>query len=511
MRHAPLSTFAIGCVLAVPAAAVEFVPGWETGGAWESNAGRVEGEEESGFSLRGGPELRLRRPRGDVTFDVRYAPRYDYEFALQEAGGFDHFVSGDLDWVVTPVTTLSLGQDLSYTTSLLFLPPDAGVTEGGVETSREHVLRSITTLRATRSLSPVSRIEAIGTGQLFEYEEEGQADGRSFSGALQWLRTLSPRTSVGFGSSVTRQDFDKTQLTDEGRGTTFYQGYGILSYSIDDKTSLNLQGGPAWTSPDEIGASTVPARDLGVIGSFVQRPDGGVVFAPVLVRASSCPPAGDNRFILFPQSPSPCAPLTVGGQAILPFTVVGGNPQVQVPFVRTEEVEGSLTAFGRVALSRRWRLVTGTLSYQRTASAAGGFGTSTNLDTLSAALAWRPNEDWTVSTTSSWNRQLSSSEVPVLELLVEPAPVAVRGLGIVQDAARVVEARTRDTSDSAIETQSYRLDLRVNRRIDEHLSIVGGATYWWQKDAGDLQIEETRSDLRFELGLSWVWDPVRVF
>ena len=192
---------------------------------------------------------------------------------------------------------------------------------------------------------------------------------------------------------------------------------------------------------------------------------------------------------------------------------------------------GSLTVFGRISLDRRWRTLVGTLAYQRSASASGGFGTSTNLDTVSAQLVWRPKEYWTVSSIAVWEQQVSTSEVPVPEFVLEPATAFVevarfQGQEIgrvvdscavigpscraVPDAGQVVALRTRELTDNAIDTQTYRLNLQVKRRIDRHLALVASTTWRRQRAQGDFQQDQSNDELRFELGMIWTWDPIRV-
>jgi hypothetical protein len=516
MRRRALALLVLACAAAEPAAAaLVFTPGWEGGVAWDSNVQGASGDDESGFSLRSGPELHLERPEGDFTFDLRYGPRYSYEFNVDGASGFDHFATGRGEWRVTPLTTLSLGQDLAVTRSLLNIPQDPGsptdLSQGGVEVGNEQALRSATTFVATRRLSPVLELQAVGSGSIYEYENEQQADGRSFSGSLQMMRAISRRLGLGMGTSVTRQTFDRTAVTAEGRGTTFYQGYGILSYDFDRNTVLSVQAGPAWTAPDEIEPGAVQTRTYGTL-SFNQQ--------PYLVAASTCPARADGTFALSSQ----CAPASYfrpGNPTPQPIMFLqSSNPLTSVGVLDSSGVTGSITGFGRVSLTRHWEEVTGILSFQRTASASGGFGTSTNLDVLSAQLTWQPDDRWTVSTTASWDHQTSSSEVAIPELALEPTMVYVDALGnlvdasqafyVVPDAGLVKGLGSSELTDSAIDTRSYRFDVRVTREISRHLSVFGTGTAWQQVASGELEDDSTSNDLRFELGLSWTWDPIQV-
>ena len=511
-----LSSFVLGCALAIPAAGVEFVPGWDARMVWDSNVLGGGSNSESGFAVRGGPDLHLRRPLGDLTFDLRYQPRYQYYFVdVSGANSLDHFGSARVDWQATPLTLLSLNSDFAVARNLSLLAADPTLAQGDFEVTDQKVFRSSNTLLATRQLSPRLQLQAIGTGAIYEYEEDTEADGRSFSGVLQLLRALSPRTRTGFGGSITRQNFDKTPLTAEGRGTTFYQGFGIFTHQLGPRTSFNLQAGPAWAVPDQFGGAPQQVPRFGTVEA--QR---GIFLGRALVAASTCPSLGDGTFALSDSCQgNPLSPLIQQNQA------------AQVELVDREDVNGSLTMFGRVSLDRHWRTFTASLSYQRSASAAGGFGTSTNLDTVSAQVVWRPKEYWTVSSFASWEHQVSTSEVPVPELVLEPATAFVEvvrfqgqeigrvvdscavigpGCRAVPDAGQAVALRTRELTDSAIDTQTYRLNLQAKRRIDRHLALVASTSWRRQRAQGDFQQDQSNDELRFELGMIWNWDPIHL-
>src|SRR4030095_16694695 len=107
-----------------PAGAVELIVGWDLDGVWDSNVLRQnEGDEDADQSLRTGPDITVRDPRGDLTYEMKTQVRYENFARLDTLDNdkltdFDYFASGNGSWQATDRTTLSVSESYTRTNSL---------------------------------------------------------------------------------------------------------------------------------------------------------------------------------------------------------------------------------------------------------------------------------------------------------------------------------------------------------------------------------------------------------
>src|SRR4030095_6917609 len=94
-RH--VATLGLVLAAALPARSAEFVPGWDVDLVYDSNVLRqVKGEEEGDGSGLTGPDLEVRTPLGDLTYDFKTQIRYE-NFGRLDA--FDTNSPSDFDYL----------------------------------------------------------------------------------------------------------------------------------------------------------------------------------------------------------------------------------------------------------------------------------------------------------------------------------------------------------------------------------------------------------------------------
>lgn len=144
------------------------------------------------------------------------------------------------------------------------------------------------------------------------------------------------------------------------------------------------------------------------------------------------------------------------------------------------------------------------LSYTRRASVASGTGAATNLDIVALVGTWIPDRRWRFTLRTSWDRQTSAyDQLQFLGFFVLPGFPAPQPL-------------FRSVSD-AVDLTAYRVDLRAVHRLTRRLELVALVSWWRQDSQGGFDLEqgalvpspdETRDNLRFEIGFRWNFDPI---
>jgi hypothetical protein len=544
MRRHLLVALALLPALARPAAAAEFVPGWSTDIGWDSNVFRTPDEQdlvirtldsearpilvpgpekESDFSLRAGPDVKLRQPKGDLTYDLNYRLGYEHHFNVSDVDDFEHFLTAHGNWQATRTTSVSLSENFASTSGVaaiidfadplpdLQIDPTVNVTG-----QLQRVTTNDATATITQRLAPRWNLQGSFSGSLFDYEQETAADSRAFVGSTQVTYSLSPRTLVGIGAAVQRQTFDP------GRNTDFYQGFGVFNHSLSPTWTFSIRMGPAWSAPEAVsgGEGSVNILAPAVFPGALR---------PIPVDVSTCPrnSSGEPVVPLLPQSERDLCRAALG---------VSTLRVASVPF-ESEEAEGSLTYFGRVSMDKSWRNWTASVAYDRRASTSSGIGTSTTVDSLSLRVAWTPSRQWNVNFTASASRQSLTSEVLQQNLVLGNCfvivflggnairvPVSCDTPNALGDPLRIEPG---DKISDPADVTTYRIQLGGERRFGRNLSVRASASYWTQESgAGQVRFvsgaatgevsetslfldqERSRHAFRINVGFTWTFDPI---
>jgi hypothetical protein len=510
MRGQVLVALALLHGAVMPAGAAEFIPGWKSEVLWNSNVLSTGTDAESDFSFTNGPSLRVREQKGEFTYDAEYRLAYEAYTRLNGINEFDQFFSGTGGWRATANTSFFASNDFAYTSNLnaIFQQSGTGVNEVSViSPTRERI--TVNTARAgmTHRFGPLWQLSVTGSNDYYDYSDSLQSDSLSTSGTLQLTRSVTPRLLVGGGARIQRQEFGEVADI-SGRGTTFYQGFGVVQYQISPTLSLVGQGGPAYAVPDQPSAVSVQqaAAYVPVVPSTcaARQADGTPIYRP----KSRDPFGGCSQSVYFRANGQPVA--------FVPAT----GATVEVPFVGEQQsLDPSLTYFGSLSLEKDWRRWHASVSYQRSASSASGIGTSTNLDLFSGEVTWRPTPHWDVTLSGSYSTQtaISTGRIPqnALATSVKSDRFVITNpngsTSIVDGVALVgipINASLGANADNAYDVSSYLLEMRAERRISRRLILDGSVSWFQQKNAGAAILASNETVYRVVFGFTWNFDPI---
>ena len=496
MPRYALVMLALLAVAVFPAGAAELIPSWDVNGVWSSNVFTSSTNEESDFSVRTGPTLRLREAQGDLTYDLNYQARYEAYARIKGLNGIDsvdQYLSAHGAWLVTPNTTIQASDNFAYTTDINTLFNDTGLTSTLV-LERQRITTNNAHASLTQRLGPLWNLTASVGNQLVDYQSPQQSNTTATTGTLQLTRGFTPRLVAGVGAQYQRQEFAAVGQV-PSRGTTLYQGFGVLNYSISPTWKLSVQAGPAFAQPD---SSTV---------SDVSLP------SYLAVDPSTCPKRADGTpvFIQFPQSAADFCSQAVyrDAQGRVVGALAPATTRSDVPFVGAQSVGSSLNYFGEISITKEWRLWQATLNYSRSASNSGGLNGSTVLDQFSGTVTWTPSPLWNLGFNAIYSTQAALNKVPQREVALLPGQDVqlVGGVPALAIFGIPFEVDTGKSLSNTIDLTTIYFTLTGSRRISRRLSINGAASFWQQELGGALQKAQTQA-IQVGIGFTWNFEPI---
>jgi hypothetical protein len=521
MRQIVPSSLAVVLALAVPARAAEFLPGWTTEGVWDSNVFRSLDEDQFGrkipkeddFSVRAGPDLRVREQQGDLTYDLGYRLRYEEFARLDGISSFDHFANASAEWAVTDRTSIFASDDFGYSNSLAGLFQILGAQANPIVRGvRQRITTNSASGGVRHRIGPLWELTLSGENDFYDYGDASGQQSVATIGTMQLTRGVTPRLVLGFGGTAQRNE-ESTDLGTSDTGSTFLQVFGIANYQISRTWRLAVSAGPALSMPDAQNPGSLS------LGSYLQ------------VDPASCPVRGDGVPFVpfgqlqgFPVKGPRCNPLIFGTNPPGSFALPVASPtDSDVPFVGDTGVQDSLTYFARIQLDKQWRNWRILGSYSRSATNASGLGTSTLLDTLHSEITWTPSTRWSVSLNSTMLMQSAISEVRAQQVALRQENRLV-SLCVTQDpnkspitcsqtVVQVVpvaipfEVSSGDKIDNPIDIRTYRVELRGERRFTKNLSASASAVWYQQTNSGEF-VDNKRTEWRAVLGVTWKFDPI---
>jgi hypothetical protein len=497
MPRLALVIAAVLLVVVVPADAAEFLPSWDLQGVWSSNVFLVPSDEQSDFSVRTGPKLRVREAQGDFTYDAYY--QFSYEAyarieGLNDIEDADQYFSGRGSWRATPTTTITASDSFAYTTTLDRLFDDAGLVST-VTFGRERITSNTAEASLVKDLNPRWQLTASVGNRLLGYQNDNQSDTTSTNGTLQITHALTPRLIVGGGAQYQRQEFSEVDEI-PSRGTTVYQGFGVMNYQISPTFRLSARAGPAFVQPDSISVDDVS------LPSF---------FA---VDPSTCPKRADGTPVIlqFPQSTADlCSPAVYrslfNGDAVA--LVAPSTERTDVPFIGDQNADSSLNYFGTISITKDWRQWRALLEYSRSASNSSGLSGSTVLDQFTGSVVWTPSQLWRISFDAIYSTQSALNETRQREiaLLTDDDFRFINGVPALGVFGVPFEVDTGESITSEVSLTTTYFTLAASRRISRRLTLNGAATYWEQQSGGLLEDSRVR-DVQFSLGFTWNFEPI---
>ena len=496
MRRHVLAMLALLPVVALPAAAAEFMPSWDANGVWDSNVFQSPSNEESDFSVRTGPTLRLREAQGDLTYDLNYQARYEAYARLNGINGIDgvdQYLYARGAWAVTPNTTIEASNNFAYATNINSLFQDNGLVST-VVLGRQRITTNDAEASLTQRLGPLWQLTASVGNSLVDYQDARQSNTNATTGTLQLTRGFTPRLVAGAGAQYQRQEFAAVGQT-PSRGTTLYQAFGVLNYSISPTWRLSARAGPAFVQPDSIAVGDVSLPSYLAVDprTCPTRADGTPVFIPFAQSAAD----------LCSQSLFRTAQGRVVG-ALAPSATFS-----DVPFVGEQNVGSSLNYFGTLSIAKDWRLWRASLAYSRSASNSSGLNGSTVLDQFSGTVTWTPSQLWRLTFNAIYSTQAALNQLPQSEVALRSGQTVQLVGGVPAQAIFGIpfEVDTGKSLTNAVDLTTVYFTLGGSRSISRRLSINAGASYWQQQTGGALQ--KTRSQtVQGSIGFTWNFDPI---
>ena len=505
MRRLALAMVAVLQVVGIgrSANAAEFLSSFDAEGVWSSNVFNSADDEQSDVSFRGTPKLRVREAQGDLTYDAYY--QFSYEAyadieGLNDIEDADQFFNGNASWRATPTTTIKASDYFAYTTSFSSAFDINTALVSTVQFGRERVTTNNFEASVIKDLGPRWQLTGTAMNRLYNYQDRNQSDTNATIGTLQLTRALTRRLLVGGGGQFQRLEFSEVDDVPE-RGTTVYQAFGVVNYSISPTLRLSARAGPAFVQPDDLAqVDELPVREFYAVdpATCPKRADG----TPVILQfpqssADQCSPAVYQRGGV---------PVLVNGREV---AVGGTNATFNVPFVGDQSSESSLNYFGTISISKDWRQWNATLEYSRSASNSSGLSGSTILDQFTGTVVWTPSRLWRIGFDAIYSTQSALNATRQREIALNPEDVlAVVGGQLAFSTVGVpFEVATGDSITNEVDLTTIYFMLSASRRISRRLSLIGTATYWQQQTGGLLEDERVR-EIQFSLGFTWNFEPI---
>ena len=450
--------------------------------------------------FRTGLDAGLRRTRRDVTYELRYSPRFEQFVDNSAISDWDHNGLATLGWRVGPRTTLAFRDHFFLTNSL----NRAAVLDEGpeldtgpssdLEVDRQQIIQNASSLSVNHLLTP--RLE--GTGRLdysiFRSDQEGSFDSQTTSGIGQLLYALNANNRVGGGTGVTLQSFDDTP-TQDGSDTLFYRVFGSWVHAFDPSMTLRVNAGPTWIDADQSGRLRQSA--LVVRFPFRDTEGGGLR----LIDASTCP-TDDGVPVLAPE----CGLFSTQISGADAF-VIRRTGTIVFRDDEGAEFGQRMTLFAEIEFVKRWDKWRTVLRYLRTDSTSSGVGQSTVLDVLTAQLIWTPDRYWSLFLVGQYSNRQSATEQVANAVGLANTPLTLLD-GTIVPAAVSTSLRSA-ASDNFIDVQQLRFELRAERRVWERGTLFARALYLQQESGGTQQVSSF-DNFRVLFGFRWRFDSIHI-
>jgi hypothetical protein len=523
MRRPLLATLAL-MTLAWPARGADVIFGVEGATRYNSNVFMTTDAEDD-VSFKGGPSIRLREDRGDLTYNVFYRPQYEAFLDLNEANAWEHLFDSDLSWRLSPTTTLSLAEQFFYAPVASLRDEqvvDATLPDFGQVTQvfgRELTRFNTASLQLSHYFS-ARWLGLLTVSNNYYRPDEPDPDTLTTTGQLVTKYVLRPQDRIGAGVGVTNQQFGITNDTPR-TVTNFYQVFLTLDHDFSPTWTLTLQGGPTMQDPIRRDPQTLEVARF----PFFLDANG----TARVLQLTSCQPVEAGLYR------PPCSgsfqafgvESFFGGLATaeltgLPSDALTQRSDVEVRTSQDDELEdSSITYFADVKLEKRWDTVTASVRYDRNAATSSSVGRTTIADTVMGVVDWRPTRLWRVSVSGVWNRQTSdiarTRGVPTQLFGGFPVTLtATNNLTLTTTTVGTEAAESRALFLTSVKdtyvSDRYTASLAASRYLTKRLSAFGRSIYSYQRT----KFEESGGSatsydaFRIELGLRYEFDPIQL-
>lgn len=434
------------------------------------------------------PSLRVRENREKLNYDFWYGPQYNAYFKTDGINGWNHYLNGNLNYVITPRDSVSLTSSarlerfISTDQELAPTAPDL-VAPGLGDVGRYRV-----GLDYTRSIS--QRLSSVvgGAYEQWTYSNPFNSPNISGQGHVDANYVLHPRLSIGGNLQGTYRAFEEVGPSPAANSTIIATN-ALFTWQALQTFTVSASGGPAWLrrrqdDPEDRLVSRYSFR-------FDQF---GQAYAAPWARGGD-PPGANCPLIGSLQLLTGCdvdTDPTTGDLA----TGLGASVIEQVPrgFVPGEDTTSqdsdSVTFFAMLSLEKAWGPRWSTnLKYERNQDASGGLSSTRISDTVTAIVRHSPTELLKLSASAAFsNRFADSNQTLGLALARADSGGNTTDNGdLLAEAGDLVVVRF----NQRIETKQLYMNVSAAQKLTEHLSIRGQFTYLDQWT--DSRLDQTAS------------------
>lgn len=504
------------------ASAEEVVLGMIGSVRWDTDAYQDSGRRVNAWRGGIGPRVRLRRLDPAFNYSARYQAQYERSLDQQARDTWEHLGQLSGTWNISPRTRLDFRDNfISQERPVFFASTaDPGDLPGAedVDDELQRTTRNVAVATLTHRLDRRWALVSSFSHSLVEVSTDRRSDSVSLSGQLYTSYVWSARTELDLGSSLTYTSIDGTTTTtgssQAGSRTRSIQVFAGWNHQPLPSVNISLRGGPTFfrTKSKRTDTSGLNAPRYVVPGV----PTGGAAYA----YDSCLAPEGTPLFSGFGGGVAVpfCAPVVVSGVNGQPLSEIGVSDDEITSISGSGVDEDAISFFGEASISKTWRNVTARLAYRRTQTPSTQSGGTTGVDRVTGSVIYEPPGPWQFRFVGDWSLRQSLSDVELTRprsfdfLNQDVFPVTaedsgLRGLDSFGNERAIAQAGSlvTDSVSNAVETYTWSILLRAQRRLENNGSVAFDLRYRRINEKGDLAGTGNRgrflATIRFEYDL----------
>ena len=462
-----------------------------------------DGDEVSDTSFRITPSVEATEPDGDVTWELSYAPSYEYSTDISGLRGFDHDLDGSITWRITPKTSVHVFERFERFRSIA-RRNEVTTAPGGADSveffgTRNRFIRNFAGASLAHNFTARHRTTASFQLLSWEFSEDNQSDVTIGIASLAHSYALAKRTRLTANAIWRNRENDG--IRNQGKTESdFYSLTGSIDHTFDTTFSLNISAGPTYVTSEQ--ERVVPTSRVSRF-PVLRAADSAFEF---LVDPATCPRLDDGT----PFFGSGCAPL--GGIPITPDVVnptITVQPVGAIPAADTSNV----SFFAHIGIVKEWDQWKLELDVERRADDSSSVGAASVEDIASVRLRYRPTRRLTLSLLGSYSIREQETEFLSYLLALQPSatPVCFSNspggcLLPVSGQAEAVELRPT-LIGRGDERKTSRINFHARYRWSEQLSVKAIANWYSQEDEFGGRVAFDRERLTFWLGFDYAFEP----
>jgi hypothetical protein len=439
---------------------------------YDTNVLRSSNDEKDDFVFRVIPKVSFIEDEGKFHWDLRYQMPWETAIETDRVQGLRHFLDVGANHHVNQRTQVFFDNSFRYSEAVSSVTELDEMGAPSVGTFREPVIRNNGTLGVQHGFTPRLTGNFAFSHRLFESEIRRRSDNMVYVGNTNLNYALSSRHKLGGGAAATYQDLEASTDGSIPPSQAFFLNiFGTWTWTIDETTSFQLTGGPAFVKnnqdapPPVVERLVIPyAATTPLVSGFEVASCGEVNGVRVLEKC---------RVVREAANQAESDAIVNAGSQPLEFGPAGRPPSRSA---------SSWDFFGEVALSKRWspRLLS-RFMYRRTESTASGAGSAT-LDLVSLTTNWQISELWDAGVRADFTRRESTAPTNQTFTVVQEA---TSDPGTINDAFAETVGLTSSKVTRALDTDRWGVAVRMSRRITKHMRASLRYTYNEQTSKDD--------------------------